>query len=191
MNPFRDLIKKYLKKIKLKPVKAIVYANNHFEQGGTSLLYECWIEEEPEIYVAKILESNYPGGHNKICFKRECEMLKKIQGKSHIIPMVDILEDQECIILQKWQKTYVPCWKDRKTTKYLKVLAKKIFKQVCTTVQHLHKKGIAHMDIKAGNVLRGFDDNYYLSDLGECLQKSKKKEKWSGSHAHLPLLKST
>src|SRR3990167_6885405 len=88
MNPLREFIRKCKtsKKNQVKPVKAIAYANNHFEEGGTSLLYECWIEEEREIYVAKILQNNHQGGQAYKCFQTECKMLKKFKGKSHIIP---------------------------------------------------------------------------------------------------------
>src|SRR3990167_834912 len=176
MNPLREFIRKCKtsKKNQVKPVKAIAYANNHFEEGGTSLLYECWIEEEREIYVAKILQNNHQGGQAYKCFQTECKMLKKFKGKSHIIPFLHILEDQECIMLPKMKEDLCALLDRQEDHKCSEALAKKIFKQVCTAVRHLHKEGVAHVDIKAGNVLRGFDDNYYLSDLGSACKKVEK-----------------
>ena len=45
-------------------------------------------------------------------------------------------------------------------------LAKKLFHQLCLAVDHLHRHGWAHRDIKANNMLLDEDCNLLLGDFG-------------------------
>ena len=64
-----------------------------FAEGGTSLLYKCHRQGNSEIYIAKVLKFE---GRGKLIkrFNVECEMLQRFKGKTHIIQVIDVLEDR-------------------------------------------------------------------------------------------------
>ena len=152
--------------------KEYVFANNIFEEGGSSLLYECWREGHDSKYVAKVPKKNY-GELNIKLFKTECKILRKFKGKSHIIQVVDIVSRKggSFIVLPKMVEDLCAEMGRQVDYKYPESIAKKIFSQICTGVKHLHSKKVAHLDIKPGNILRGPDNKYYLTDFGGALKK--------------------
>ena len=69
------------------------YTKKVFAEGGTSLLYKCHRQGNSEIYIAKVLKFE---GRGKLIkrFNVECEMLQRFKGKTHIIQVIDVLEDR-------------------------------------------------------------------------------------------------
>ena len=147
------------------------YKKKAFAEGGTSLLYKCQMRGKSEVYVAKVLRKECKGKLGRKRFNVECEMLQRFKGKTHIIQVVEILEDR-IILPQMAEDLFEVLLRARPLSE---INAKVIFKQICEGVQHLHNEKISHLDIKTENVLKGFDGLYYLADfqgaLSEFLQE--------------------
>ena len=129
--------------------------------------YEC--ESTGEQYALKRLKEDF---HENIVYKnrfrREIEILKRLEGHDHIVPLVDHKFDES-----KNQYYYLmPC-----ATSHLKDYIEKnnnklnlddrlsIFEQILSAMVYAHSSEILHRDLAPNNVLI-FDDNVAVSDFG-------------------------
>src|SRR3990167_2735790 len=140
------------------------YTKKVFAEGGTSLLYKCHRQCNSEIYIAKVLKFE---GRGKLIkrFNVECEMLQRFKGKTHIIQVIDVLEDR--IILPQMTEDLFEVM--RRQRRLSEIETKVIFQHVCEGLQHVHNEKIAHLDIKPENLLKGPDGLYYLADFQSAL----------------------
>ena len=140
------------------------------EEGGTGEIFEVIHLPSQQSYVAKVPRQEVEEASHS--FEIECEMLLKFNGTPHIIPLIDIvsLEGLKQIILPKMKGTLLDQVLDLPTQKFPEKQAAGIFKQICIGLKQLHDSDFAHLDIKPENILQGFDNLYYICDLGSLCE---------------------
>lgn len=105
--------------------------------------------------------------HKKIniLLKNELEMYHYLNKTKVNIPKlknIDIKEDKICILLELLKHTI----DKEETIDYCKLFL---------LFFHLHKQGIVHRDIKPENIMVGYDNNYYIIDLGLSVFQNNKE----------------
>ena len=134
--------------------------------GGAGNIYEVIEQKTQKAYVMKTSRSD-----RKIyreAFQRECSMLQKFNGYSHIIPLIEVINENGCkaIILPRMKRTLMDEILSQPGSKLNEKDTAIMFKQICEGVKHLHDQQYAHLDIKPENILVDEKGECYLCDLG-------------------------
>lgn len=140
-------------------------------EGGASTIYSGVAIKSGKKIVFKVPKLE-KGGLYALAFENECEIMNKFKGKKHLIQMIENIQqpNRNCIIYPRFKGSLVDLLKEGSDFKLDESVIKVIFRHVCYALFECHKKGIAHLDIKPGNILQGYDEKFYLTDFGSACE---------------------
>lgn len=132
--------------------EAVVVSIRHV---STKVRFAAKMMKRPESnsYYMRLLERE-----SRICVSLSCE---------HLVKCIDVIymESLICIVMEYYEGgDLFDAWTDNMIL--VKCQWAKIFTQVCRGVQYLHRRGIAHRDLKMENIMTDGDLNCRLCDYG-------------------------
>lgn len=114
-------------------------------------------------------------------YKREVLSLKKLKNTPHIVQLIDSFVNgtNGVIVLQKMDTDLLDFIENRDISVEE---AKTIFRQVCIAILQMHKRKIAHLDIKPENIFLNDDDinSVVVGDLGSSFRWSRRNNQKIG-----------
>jgi len=131
------------------------------------------VDQNMNMHALKIFSSNLPEA--KLNYFHEKQIYQNIGSNPHIMRCLDYLEYEvhinhkgsayhyNALVLEycsRYQLFDYVC----KTGPFNEPMCRAIFKQIATGLQHLHKNGIAHLDMKLENL---FVDDQYCVKIGD------------------------
>ncbi|XP_054157381.1 testis-specific serine/threonine-protein kinase 1-like [Oppia nitens] len=138
-------------------------------RGHYSLVYRCLWDRSPKMDIAcKCIDLDTVDKEWKSkCLKHELIVIRKLKHR-HIVRMYDILETPNIVfIFMQWgvNGSIMSLMANQKTA-FKENQAKQWFQELTNGLSYMHRKNIAHRDLKLDNFL--LDDNYMalLSDFG-------------------------
>ena len=143
-------------------------------KGAYAIVKVCTNKITKERYAVKIYEkSKLNDGSKKKCVYREIEILKKINHKN-IAKLYDVITtDKQILILQELvigislREYYNNEIRNQKgISEHKSNIFKKIFKQIFEAMNYIHKRNIAHRDIKLENILMTKNYEIKIIDFG-------------------------
>ena len=143
-------------------------------KGAYAIVKVCTNKITKERYAVKIYEkSKLNDGSKKKCVYREIEILKKINHKN-IAKLYDVITtDKQILILQELvigislREYYNNEIRNQKgISEHKSIIFKKIFKQIFEAMNYIHKRNIAHRDIKLENILMTKNYEIKIIDFG-------------------------
>ena len=135
--------------------------------GSYSVVFLVEKTTDNKYYACKILSKQFLIDKQAVSrFKSECNILSSIEHQN-IVRFHELISDDDLLYLFF---EYCPCGDlqmfvmDHK--KLSEDLARRLFSDICSGLNYLHNKGIAHRDIKLSNIL--LDENYRakIADFG-------------------------
>ena len=153
-------------------------------QGGFSKVYKCFDVDYPEVPLAlKLLKSMT---NKEMEAKVLEEEIKNLEFMDHhgIVKILDYSINKKMtkypggafkhasyIIMELAENGELFDWV-QETGAYSEKLARFYFSKILEILEHLHNKGVAHMDIKPENLLYDSEFNIKLADFGFATTKS-------------------
>ena len=143
-------------------------------KGAYAIVKVCTNKITKEKYAVKIYEkSKLNDGSKKKCVSREIEILKRI-NHNNIAKLYDVITtDKQILILQELvigislREYYNNEIRNQKgISEHKSNIFKKIFKQIFDAMNYIHKKNIAHRDIKLENILMTKNYEIKIIDFG-------------------------
>ena len=143
-------------------------------KGAYAIVKVCTNKITKEKYAVKIYEkSKLNDGSKKKCVSREIEILKRI-NHNNIAKLYDVITtDKQILILQELvigislREYYNNEIRNQKgISEHKSNIFKKIFKQIFEAMNYIHKKNIAHRDIKSENILMTKNYEIKIIDFG-------------------------
>ncbi|WP_257142770.1 serine/threonine-protein kinase [Bacillus thuringiensis] len=129
--------------------------------------YEC--ESSGEQYALKRLKEKF---HENIVYKnrfrREIDILKRLEGHEHIVPIVDHKFNEsknQYYYLMPCANVHLKEYIEKNNNKLDLTDRLKIFEQILSAMVFAHSLGVLHRDLSPNNVLI-FDDKVVVSDFG-------------------------
>lgn len=140
-------------------------------RGGQGVVYRARQKgTNREIALKRLVEGRLasPGARRR--FEREVEAAAALQHPS-IVPVFgfDIVDDVPVIALQWIDGEHVDAWTLRQTGAGRRDDALRMFLLLCDPVEHAHRHGILHLDLKPSNVLVDAGGHPYVFDFGLAL----------------------
>jgi tRNA A-37 threonylcarbamoyl transferase component Bud32 len=125
-------------------------------------------------YAMKIYDkSKLNDNAKKKCVYREVEIMQRVEHKNIVLLNEVIQTSKQILIIMEYIKGISLREYYNKEIKYQKnispnklILLKKIFKQIFSAMNYLHKNHIAHRDIKLENILLTKDEEIKIIDFG-------------------------
>ena len=143
-------------------------------KGAYAIVKVCKNKITGEKYAMKIYEkSRLKDSSQKKCVYREIEILKRINHKN-IAKLYDVITtDKQILILQELvngislREYYNNEIRNQKgISEHKSKIFKKIFRQIFDAMNYLHKRNIAHRDIKLENILINKNYEVKIIDFG-------------------------
>ena len=143
-------------------------------KGAYAIVKICTNKITKERYAVKIYEkSKLNDGSKRRCVYREIEILKRL-NHNNIAKLYDVINtDKQILILQELvigislREYYNNEIRNQKgISEHKSNIFKKIFKQIFDAMNYIHKKNIAHRDIKLENILMTKNYEIKIIDLG-------------------------
>ena len=143
-------------------------------KGAYAIVKVCTNKITKEKYAVKIYEkSKLNDGSKKKCVSREIEIVKRI-NHNNIAKLYDVITtDKQILILQELvigislREYYNNEIRNQKgISEHKSNIFKKIFKQIFDAMNYIHKKNIAHRDIKLENILMTKNYEIKIIDFG-------------------------
>ena len=143
-------------------------------KGAYAIVKVCINKLTKEKYAMKIYEkSKLNDGSKKKCVYREIEILKRI-NHNNIAKLYDVITtDKQILILQELVKGislreyYNNEIRNQKgISEHKSNIFKKIFKQIFEAMNYIHKRNMAHRDIKLENILMTKNYEIKIIDFG-------------------------
>ena len=124
-------------------------------------------DEDERFFVFKVIL--FDQKWKKDTFKKELCHLKKLRGEQNIIKLKDAIKCKEfgIIILEKMENDLFEYLKENELIR--KGNRKKIFKEICESIEQCHKNHIFHLDLKPENILLSKKKKVYLCDFGSAV----------------------
>ncbi|XP_069866244.1 sperm motility kinase Z-like [Dipodomys merriami] len=100
--------------------------------------------------------------------ENEVAIVKSVRHP-HIIRLFQVMEDENCVYLVTELATrgHLLGWINKSPcSRLFEYEARRLFKQIVSAVHYLHVNGIAHLDLKADNILLDASRNAKISDFG-------------------------
>ena len=143
-------------------------------KGAYSVVKICKNKITQEKFAMKIYEKKNLKDHIiKKCISKEIEILKKL-NHPNIVKLYDVIyTDKNILLIQElvngislrdYYNTEIRNQKDISENKFK--LLTLLFKQIFSAFDHIHKKGIAHRDIKLENILMNKNHEIKIIDFG-------------------------
>ena len=143
-------------------------------KGAYAIVKLCKNKITQEKFAIKIYDKKKLKDHIiKKCITKEIEILKKL-NHPNIVKLYDVIYTDKYILLiqelvngislRDYYNTEIRNQKDISETKYK--LLTIIFKQILSAFDYIHKKGIAHRDIKLENILLTKNNEIKIIDFG-------------------------
>jgi eukaryotic-like serine/threonine-protein kinase len=140
-------------------------------RGGQGVVYRARQKgTNREIALKRLVEGRLasPGARRR--FEREVEAAAALQHPS-IVPVFgfEIVDDVPVIALQWIDGEHVDAWTRRQTGAERRDDVLRMFLRLCDPVEHAHRHGILHLDLKPSNVLVDAGGHPYVFDFGLAL----------------------
>mmetsp|Transcript_19373 Transcript_19373/g.17182 ORF Transcript_19373/g.17182 Transcript_19373/m.17182 type:complete len:246 (+) Transcript_19373:33-770(+) len=153
-------------------------------QGGSSRVYLADHPTSESQYAIKIIRKDKGISKNKGTYmlKEEHNRMLKVQDHPNVLKSFGTFSDGELVTAQGatcLQYNALELAENGSLSQLVRkigglgqTLVKFPFMQICNSVQYIHSKGIAHMDIKLENILLDNFFNCKVADLGVSLDVS-------------------
>jgi serine/threonine protein kinase len=135
-------------------------------RGGMATVYRAKQTSINRVVAVKVLPRHFlhdPGFFER--FEREVDVIAHLEHP-HILPIYDYGKDQGVpYIVMRYLGGGSMAQMIRRGVPQLEVLDKP-FTQVAQALDHAHRQGVIHRDLKPGNIMLDENGNAYLSDFG-------------------------
>ena len=92
-------------------------------------------------------------------------MLAKCQGSPHVVNLIGYASAPVAILMEKCERSLEGVL----GASFSFSFRMRMCLEIATGLDFLHKRGIAHLDVKDGNVMVGSDERFKLVDFGEAV----------------------
>jgi len=140
-------------------------------RGGQGVVYRArQAGTNREIALKRLVEGRLATPAARRRFEREIEAAAALQHPG-IVPVfgMDVVDDTPILALQWIEGEHVDAWAKRCAGPNRREQVLRLFLRLCDPVEHAHRHGILHLDLKPSNVLVDADGHPYVFDFGLAL----------------------
>ncbi|KAL6634655.1 hypothetical protein ACP70R_027326 [Stipagrostis hirtigluma subsp. patula] len=172
-NPFGGKVQNGLEGRTIDIGNVKITVRNAIAQGGFSCVYlACDAAEASKQYALKHIICNDSESLDLVM--KEIQVMNLLKGHPNVVTLVahdvfDMGRTKEALLVMEFcEKSLVSAMESRGSGYYEEKKALLIFRDICNAVFAMHGQSppIAHRDLKAENVLLGFDGAWKICDFG-------------------------
>lgn len=140
-------------------------------EGTFSEVLKCQKLTDGTFWACKKMKQTY-GSHEQVNKLREIQAMRRLNPHPNILDLQEVIFDKRSgmlvLICELMDMNIYELIKDKRT--YLpEETVKNYMYQLCKSVDHIHRLGIFHRDVKPENVLVKIEENLLkLADFGSC-----------------------
>ncbi|XP_062219492.1 uncharacterized protein LOC133919197 [Phragmites australis] len=173
LNPFGGKVQSGLEGRTIDVGNVKITVRNVIAQGGFSCVYlACDTVHPSKLYALKHIICNDSESLDLVM--KEIQVMDLLKGHPNVVTLVahdvfDMGRTKEALLVMEFcEKSLVSAMESRGSGYYEEEKALLIFRDVCNAVFTMHGQSppIAHRDMKAENVLLGFDGAWKICDFG-------------------------
>ncbi|CAL5021165.1 unnamed protein product [Urochloa decumbens] len=173
LNPFGGKAQNGLEGRTIDVGSVKITVRNAIAQGGFSCVYlACDTVHPSKLYALKHIICNDSESLDLVM--KEIQVMNLLKGHPNVVTLVahdvfDMGRTKEALLVMEYcEKSLVSAMESRGSGYYEEKKALLIFRDVCNAVFAMHGQSppIAHRDLKAENVLLGFDGAWKICDFG-------------------------
>ncbi|CAN6232261.1 unnamed protein product [Urochloa humidicola] len=173
LNPFGGKAQNGLEGRTIDVGNVKITVRNAIAQGGFSCVYlACDTVHPSKLYALKHIICNDSESLDLVM--KEIQVMNLLKGHPNVVTLVahdffDMGRTKEALLVMEYcEKSLVSAMESRGSGYYEEKKALSIFRDVCNAVFAMHGQSppIAHRDLKAENVLLGFDGAWKICDFG-------------------------
>ena len=134
--------------------------------GGQASLFDAFYLPTNQLFVAKVFNISDLAGQNALL--KEIAVHERMFMKSdRLCQVVDcfFIDNEAYIVMEKYERdlyNHVHEKHHLNSTNQKRIM----FRRICRGIKHLHRQGVAHLDIKEENILLDINYNPFICDFG-------------------------
>ncbi|XP_015163564.1 phosphoenolpyruvate carboxylase kinase 2 isoform X1 [Solanum tuberosum] len=143
--------------------------NEQIGQGRFGTVYRCFSKSTDQFFACKTIQKNLLiDSTDRQCLDKEPKILQLLTGKSNILQMYKVYEDENYVHIVTELCSGGDLYKRVSNGPLSEKSASLILIRLVSAIGHCHKLGVAHRDIKPDNVLFDSQDDLKLADFGSA-----------------------
>ncbi|XP_059316034.1 phosphoenolpyruvate carboxylase kinase 1-like [Lycium ferocissimum] len=137
--------------------------------GKFGTIYRCFSKQTNQFFACKTIQKNLLiDSTDRECLDKEPKILQLVSGNSNILEIYKVYEDDNYVHIVTELCSNGDLYERVSSGPLDEKCAALILTRLVLAIEHCHKLGVAHRDIKPDNILFDSQDNLKLADFGSA-----------------------
>jgi membrane-associated tyrosine- and threonine-specific cdc2-inhibitory kinase len=151
-------------------------------EGSFFKVYKVFLPTEKGVlspFALKASKRPFRSKNDRAIYLKEVELMKRIPNNNHVVNYAYAWQEQHhfYVVMEYCRCTLAKLVSIYKITE---VFLWTVLNQIANGLEHIHRHGVLHMDIKPVNILVGRDHYLKLADFGQAIEINREDQQLDG-----------